>query len=51
MVSHSIEQVKRVADYVILVIAGELVDVLKPTDLDNAKHPQAKEYLEAAQQR
>ena len=50
MVSHSLEQVKRMADYICLVVAGELLEVLKPTELDNATHPRAVEYLQAAQQ-
>ncbi len=50
MVSHSIEQVKRMADLVCLVVAGELIEVLKPTELACARNPQAQEYLRAAQQ-
>ncbi|KAG0618020.1 hypothetical protein M758_4G033200 [Ceratodon purpureus] len=49
MVSHSFEQVKRIADYVCLIVAGELLEVFKPTELDTVTHPQAQEYLEAAQ--
>lgn len=49
MVSHSLEQVKRIADHVCLVVAGELLEVFKPTELDCASHPRAREYLEAAQ--
>ncbi len=49
MVSHSLEQVKRIADYVCLIVAGELLEVFKPTDLDSVSHPQAQEYLQAAQ--
>jgi ABC-type phosphate transport system ATPase subunit len=49
MVSHSFEQVKRIADYVCLIVAGELLEVFKPTELDSVTHPQAQEYLEAAQ--
>jgi len=50
MVSHSIEQVKRMADLVCLVVAGELIEVLKPTELVCARNPRAQEYLRAAQQ-
>ncbi|CAM6045970.1 unnamed protein product [Sphagnum compactum] len=50
MVSHSIEQVKRMADLVCLVVAGELIEVLKPTELVSARNPRAQEYLRAAQQ-
>lgn len=49
MVSHSLEQVKRIADYVCLIVAGELLEVFRPTELDSVTHPQAQEYLQAAQ--
>jgi len=49
MVSHSLEQVKRIADYVCLIVSGELLEVFKPNELAGVSHPQAQEYLEAAQ--
>jgi ABC-type phosphate transport system ATPase subunit len=51
MVSHSIEQVKRLVDVVCVVVAGKLVEVLKIEDLDNASNPQAQEYLHEAQRK
>ena len=48
MVSHSLEQVKRIANYVCLIVAGELLEVFKPEDVDKITHPAAQEYLEAA---
>jgi len=51
MVSHSIEQVKRLVDVVCVVVAGKLVEVLKIEDLDNASNPQAQEFLHEAQRK
>ncbi|BBN12767.1 UDP-glucose/iron transport system ATP-binding protein [Marchantia polymorpha subsp. ruderalis] len=47
-VSHSLEQVRRLADVVCLVANGEVLEVLKPSDLANATHPVVREYMAAA---
>ncbi|CAI8620050.1 unnamed protein product [Vicia faba] len=46
MVSHSIKQIQRMADVVCLVVDGEIVEVLKPNQLSQAKHPMARRFLE-----
>ncbi|KAA8522724.1 hypothetical protein F0562_009114 [Nyssa sinensis] len=46
MVSHSIKQIQRVADLVCLLVNGEIVEVLKPNKLSEAKHPMALRFLE-----
>ncbi|EXC27889.1 ABC transporter I family member 17 [Morus notabilis] len=46
MVSHSIKQIQRVADVVCLLVNGEIVEVLKPDELSEAKHPMALRFLE-----
>ncbi|XP_050894841.1 ABC transporter I family member 17 isoform X2 [Lathyrus oleraceus] len=46
MVSHSIKQIQRMADVVCLVVDGEIVEVLKPDQLSQAKHPMARRFLE-----
>ncbi|KDP35911.1 hypothetical protein JCGZ_09883 [Jatropha curcas] len=46
MVSHSIKQIQRVADVVCLVVNGEVVEVLKPNELSEAKHPMAQRFLQ-----
>ncbi|KAF2296487.1 hypothetical protein GH714_040445 [Hevea brasiliensis] len=42
MVSHSIKQIQRIADVVCLLVNGEVVEVLKPDELSQAKHPMAQ---------
>ncbi|TVU07764.1 hypothetical protein EJB05_41133 [Eragrostis curvula] len=46
MVSHSVKQIQRIADLVCLVVAGEIVEVLAPSQLSDAKHPMAQRFLE-----
>uniref|UniRef100_A0A0E0LF34 ABC transporter domain-containing protein n=1 Tax=Oryza punctata TaxID=4537 RepID=A0A0E0LF34_ORYPU len=46
MVSHSVKQIQRIADLVCLVVAGEVVEVLPPSELSEAKHPMARRFLE-----
>ncbi|CAJ2675906.1 unnamed protein product [Trifolium pratense] len=46
MVSHSIKQIQRMADVVCLLVDGEIVEVLKPNQLSQAKHPMARRFLE-----
>ncbi|KAE9613835.1 hypothetical protein Lal_00016238 [Lupinus albus] len=46
MVSHSIKQIQRIADIVCLLVDGEIVEVLKPDELSEAKHPMAQRFLE-----
>lgn len=46
MVSHSIKQIQRIADVVCLLVNGEIVEVLKPQQLSEAKHPMALRFLE-----
>nr|AWA45164.1 hypothetical protein SS06L04_000003 [Saccharum spontaneum] len=46
IVSHSVKQIQRIADLVCLVVAGEIVEVLAPSDLSDAKHPMARRFLE-----
>ncbi|KAG8074782.1 hypothetical protein GUJ93_ZPchr0006g44205 [Zizania palustris] len=46
MVSHSVKQIQRIADLVCLVVAGEVVQVLPPSELSEAKHPMARRFLE-----
>jgi len=46
MVSHSIKQIQRIADVVALVVNGEIVEVLKPDQLSEAKHPMAQRFLQ-----
>ncbi|CAK9134224.1 unnamed protein product [Ilex paraguariensis] len=48
MVSHSIKQIKRIADVVCLLVNGEIVEVLKPDQLSEAKHPMAQKFLEVS---
>ncbi|XP_065872926.1 ABC transporter I family member 17 isoform X2 [Euphorbia lathyris] len=42
MVSHSIKQIQRIADIVCLVVNGQVVEVVKPDQLSEAKHPMAQ---------
>ncbi|KAA8540576.1 hypothetical protein F0562_024505 [Nyssa sinensis] len=46
MVSHSIKQIQRIADVVCLLVDGEIVEVLKPDHLSQAKHPMAQRFLQ-----
>ncbi|KAF2320739.1 hypothetical protein GH714_030443 [Hevea brasiliensis] len=46
MVSHSIKQIQRIADVVCLLVNGEAVEVLKPDELSQAKHPMAQRFLQ-----
>nr|GLL29294.1 ABC transporter I family member 17-like [Ipomoea trifida]GMD10597.1 ABC transporter I family member 17-like [Ipomoea batatas]GME07832.1 ABC transporter I family member 17-like [Ipomoea batatas] len=46
MVSHSIKQIQRIADVVCLLVEGEIVEVLKPHQLSQAKHPMAQRFLQ-----
>ncbi|KAI8019283.1 ABC transporter I family member 17 [Camellia lanceoleosa] len=46
MVSHSIKQIQRIADLVFLLVDGEIVEVLKPNKLSEAKHPMALRFLQ-----
>nr|CAB3471293.1 unnamed protein product [Digitaria exilis] len=46
MVSHSVKQIQRIADLVCLVVDGEIVEVLAPSELSDAKHPMARRFLE-----
>lgn len=46
IVSHSIKQIQRIADVVCLVVDGEIVEILKPNQLSEAKHPMAQRFLQ-----
>ena len=46
MVSHSVNQIRRIADIVCLLVAGEVVEVLDPVHLSTAQHPMARRFLE-----
>ncbi|XP_023531145.1 ABC transporter I family member 17 isoform X2 [Cucurbita pepo subsp. pepo] len=46
MVSHSIKQIQRIADVVCLLVDGEIVEILPPDKLSEAKHPMALKFLE-----
>jgi len=46
IVSHSVKQIQRIADIVCLLVKGEIVEVLKPQNLSEAKHPMAQRFLE-----
>lgn len=46
MVSHSIKQIQRIADVVLLLVDGSVVEVLKPDNLKDAKHPMALRFLD-----
>ncbi|KAL8171032.1 hypothetical protein V2J09_022836 [Rumex salicifolius] len=46
MVSHSIKQIQRIANVVCLLVNGAVVEVLKPNQLSEAKHPMALRFLE-----
>ncbi|KAL6977780.1 ABC transporter I member 17 [Sarracenia purpurea var. burkii] len=46
IVSHSIKQIQRIADLVCLLVDGEIVEVLEPNKLSQAKHPMALRFLQ-----
>uniref|UniRef100_A0A7N0R906 ABC transporter domain-containing protein n=1 Tax=Kalanchoe fedtschenkoi TaxID=63787 RepID=A0A7N0R906_KALFE len=46
IVSHSISQIQRIADVVCLLVDGQIVEVLKPDKLSDAKHPMALRFLQ-----
>ncbi|XP_066372835.1 protein STAR1-like [Miscanthus floridulus] len=46
IVSHSVKQIQRIADLVCLLVAGEVVEALVPSELSRAKHPMARRFLE-----
>ncbi|CAL5049931.1 unnamed protein product [Urochloa decumbens] len=46
IVSHSVKQIQRIADLVCLLVGGEIVEVLPPSELSSAKHPMARRFLE-----
>ncbi|KAF4354444.1 hypothetical protein CsatB_003121 [Cannabis sativa] len=46
MVSHSIKQIQRIADVVCLLVNGEIVEILNPNKLSEAKHPMALRFLQ-----
>ncbi|XP_078443599.1 non-intrinsic ABC protein 3 [Wolffia australiana] len=46
LVSHSLTQIRRVADVACLVVAGQVVEVLDPSDLSRAYHPVARRFLQ-----
>ncbi|KAL7152647.1 hypothetical protein ABFS83_04G112400 [Erythranthe nasuta] len=45
IVSHSIKQIQRIADVACLLVDGEIVEILKPDRLFEAKHPMAQRFL------
>lgn len=46
MVSHSIKQIQKIADLVCLLVNGEIVEILKPDEISDAKHPMAQRFLQ-----
>ena len=46
MVSHSIKQIERIADVVCLLVDGQIIEVLQPDKLAQAKHPLALRFLQ-----
>nr|AWA45170.1 hypothetical protein SS06L04_000009 [Saccharum spontaneum] len=46
IVSHSVKQIQRITDLVCLLVAGEVVEVLAPSELSRANHPIARRFLE-----
>ncbi|CAM8930976.1 unnamed protein product [Rhodiola kirilowii] len=46
IVSHSINQIQRIADIVCLLVDGQIVEVLEPNKLSEAKHPMALRFLQ-----
>lgn len=47
-VSHSIKQVQRIADFVCVLVNGEVVEVTNPLELANSTHPMVQKFLEAS---
>ncbi|KAJ4823550.1 ABC transporter I member 17 [Turnera subulata] len=45
MVYYSIKQIQRIADVVCLLVDGDVVEVLEPDRLSEAKHPMALRFL------
>ncbi|EFJ26692.1 hypothetical protein SELMODRAFT_228126 [Selaginella moellendorffii] len=48
LVSHSINQVQRMADVVFLLVNGQIVEIVTPGELENASHPLARQFLDAS---
>lgn len=46
IVSHSIKQIQRICDVVCLLVDGEIVEILKPHRISEAKHPMAQRFLQ-----
>ncbi|KAK6147954.1 hypothetical protein DH2020_018866 [Rehmannia glutinosa] len=46
MVSHSIKQIQRIADVVCLLVNGEIVEILEPNKISEARHTMAKTFLQ-----
>lgn len=46
IVSHSIKQIQRIADVVCLLVDGEIVEIIKPDQLYESKHPMALRFLQ-----
>ncbi|XP_059299733.1 ABC transporter I family member 17-like isoform X1 [Lycium ferocissimum] len=46
IVSHSIKQIQRIADVVCLLVDGKIVEIIKPDQLSEAKHPMALKFLQ-----
>ncbi|CAA7408219.1 unnamed protein product [Spirodela intermedia] len=46
LVSHSLKQIQRVADVACLVVDGEVVEMMEPSDMARAHHPMARRFLE-----
>ena len=44
-VSHSVEQVERVADVAVLLVKGQIVDICAPHELRNSEHPLAQQFI------
>ena len=44
-VSHSVEQVERVADVAVLLVKGQIVDICPPQELRNSEHPLAQQFI------
>lgn len=47
-VSHSIKQVQRIADFVCVLVNGEVVEVTNPLELASSTHPMVQKFLEAS---
>ncbi|KAJ8560636.1 hypothetical protein K7X08_022496 [Anisodus acutangulus] len=46
IVSHSIKQIQRIADVVCLLVDGDIVEIMKPDQLSESKHPMALRFLQ-----